>query len=149
MTWAVIEALVVLSATALDTDLVMILAIREAVNVIIFAIVFTPSHFFAGMLNTILIDVVVTELIVVCVPWAVTSVDAVGVTRAFLFTAVFGQFTSVKTGFVATIARFLAVNILVVTVFHALLDFWLPEIVAMAIFVWLHDGVVFTPNNSW
>jgi hypothetical protein len=50
---------------------------------------------------------------------------------------------------VTVVTRFLAVVIAIVTVILALFHFRLPENIAMAIFIWLHDGVVFAPNNSW
>lgn len=149
MTWTVIEAFVVLRAAALNADLIVVVAVRQAVDVVFLAVILTTSHFVAGVLNAILIDVVVTELVVVRVPWAVASVDAIGVTWTFLFAAVFGQFTCFETVFITVTTRFLAVVIPIFTEFVALLDFWFPENIAMAVFVRLHDGVVFAPNNSW
>jgi hypothetical protein len=89
MTWTVIETFVVLSAAALNADFIVVVTVRQAVDIITLAVILTTSHFIAGVLDAILIDVVVTELIVVRVPWAIASVDAIGVTGTFLFTAVF------------------------------------------------------------
>ena len=119
--------------------------------VILVTVVFTLFVWNTGdtIGDTILIGIVGAEVVLWWdPPRTIATIDTVNITWAVILATDFLELTLIFTSGISAALGNTQV-VLVLTVAHALCDLWLPENIAMTVWLRLVNGEVFTPDDAW